>query len=73
MLDGVLENVLQVYWVNFIVNFKGELIIKREGNLQDIPCGTKDMSRFLKEWLRTGKCGLDGVMGGMFNTTPTRM
>ena len=37
VLDGVLENVLQVYWVNFTVIFKGELIIKREGNLQDIP------------------------------------
>ena len=40
-----------------------KLIIKREGDLQDIPFGTGDMSRFLEEWLRTEKCGLDGVVG----------
>ena len=50
-----------------------KLIIKREGDLQDIPFGTGDMSRFFEEWLRTGKCGLDGVVGGVFNTTSTRM
>ena len=41
---GVLENVLQVFLVNFIINFKGEIDYKREGDLQDIPFGTRDMS-----------------------------
>ena len=41
-----------------------KLIIKREGDLQDIPFGTGDMFGFFEEWLRTGKCGLDGVVGG---------
>ena len=46
-----------------------KLIIKREGDLQDIPFGTGDMSGFLEEWLHTGKCGLDGVVGGVQHYT----
>ena len=46
-----------------------KLIIKREGDLQDIPFGTGDMPGFIEEWLRTGKCGLDGVVGGVQHYT----
>ena len=35
----------------------------------DILLSTENMSEFWEEWLRTGKCGLDGVMGGVQHYT----
>ena len=35
----------------------------KEG-IPDIPDGTGNMSGFWEKWLCTGKCGLDGVVGG---------
>ena len=43
----VCEIVLQMLLVDFIVYFKMRLIIKWEGDLQDIPFGTGDMSKTL--------------------------
>ena len=37
----------------------------REKGIPNIPWGTGNMSEFWEEWLRTGKYGLDGVMGGV--------
>ena len=33
--------------------------------IPDIPKGTGNMFGFWEKWLYTGKCGLDGVVGGV--------
>ena len=54
-------NVLRLcLWSVLLLKYE---LIKGEGIL-NILNGTGNMSGFWEKWLRTGKCGLDGVVGG---------